>query len=480
MVLICCIDVVVVGVLFLLAVQGGIERALPFASFVIVLVPFESRLEAGLFILTTQRLVVVTLAALSVAFPGNFKEFSNRKGAPLKWLMGFSVLWCLVSALNSIVPAISFKNLLSLVLDYYLLYFVCWRAFLHTNTIHRVFRGIVAALGISSVLGAVEVYRHWSVKSLFPPVTHLFDMGGNLLNVDLERGLRVTSTFGHPILFGLALAVGITLDIYLLTITETLKGKILLWLAILPMFLNIYKTGSRGPWIGCSMAMAILFLLGEPKAKKLVVTIGIITVAVLLIRPGIWETFRGIYANSFRAETSTGSSYEYRYALTDAVVKAVDKNVPRMMWGYGMGSDYDLNLQGTIWGVSKTFLSVDSTWLSMLVGVGYVGLGIFLALFSKPALLAWKDYWRQPKPGRYLSLVLLTCLVTYYFVMVGVALFDQNWYMLWILIAATVVCGRLKPTEAQPAGVASKAPPTHIRPIETDVGDPVLLNRGRG
>src|SRR5579862_4108350 len=358
MLLVYAIDIVVVGVLILLTVRGGLERTLPFAVFAIVLVPGESRLGLGFFDLTSQRVVVLTLTSLYVAFP--YATQPTLKSAMLlKRIMFVSVVWSVVAAANSIIPAASFKSVLSLVLDYYLLVFICWKSITRVETIRNMMTAMVAALGVCCVFGIFEEYRQWSVKSLFPVQTHLFNAGGALL-FDEERGLRVTSTFGHAILFGAALAIGITIALYLLSVAKRFGQKFFLWTSILLMFLNIYKTVSRGPWLGLMIALALLLLLGEVTLKKQVLIVAAIAVTVLVARPGIWDTVKGIYANSSDTNTTTGSSYEYRYGLTQAALRAVDKDFTRMAWGYGQGSAYNLGLQGEMGGVPHTFLSCDS------------------------------------------------------------------------------------------------------------------------
>ncbi|HEV2402219.1 MAG TPA: O-antigen ligase family protein [Candidatus Sulfotelmatobacter sp.] len=447
--LICFINVMVVAGLIFFTIRGGLERALPFALFAVVLAPGECRIGMGLFDLTTQRVVVLTLAALFLSFPVETKGSLRGRTVPFKWIMLVSIVWSVVAAVNSIVPIASFKSVLSLVLDYYLLYLICWKSITRVETIRNIMTAMVAALGVCCVFGILEEYRQWSVKSLFPIQIHLFNAGGVLL-FDDERGLRITSTFGHAILFGAALAIGIPIALYLLSVAKRFWERVFLWISILLMSLNIYKTVSRGPWLGLTIALVLLLLLGQGKLKKQVLIVGAIAITVLVARPGIWGTVKGIYANSSDTNTTTGSSYEYRYGLTRAAIRAVGKDFSRMAWGYGQGSAYYLGLQGEMGGVPHTFLSCDSTWVGLLLDSGYIGLAIFATLFVKAAFVTWRNSRRKSTIDRNLSVVLFINLITYYFIMTSVALFDQNWYILWMLIAAALVHGRLKRSSRMP------------------------------
>src|SRR2546422_10953800 len=65
MALIYLIDFAAIALLVAVAFYKGVEQALPFLAFFMVLIPNESKIPLpGLFDLTTQRLVLVTVTAL--------------------------------------------------------------------------------------------------------------------------------------------------------------------------------------------------------------------------------------------------------------------------------------------------------------------------------------------------------------------------------------------------------------------------------
>jgi O-antigen ligase len=274
----------------------------------------------------------------------------------------------------------------------------------------------------------------------FPTVAHSFE---SAVGVASGRDSRIASTFAHPILFGAGLTMGIVLAIYLIMITKTTGKKSVLWCGLLLMFLCIYKTSSRGPWLGLILSLGLLCLWGNRVVRRYLSVIAILTVAVLVIRPGVWETIANIYGATFNPDSPLGTSYEYRYVLRDLATKAVSKDLTRSLWGYGMESFSYLNLQGKLYGQPYTFLSCDSAWLELMVETGYVGLAIISLILFLPLWYAWKGV--RDGPDR-IQLYFASAMVSYYFMMLSVAMYGwgQTGYILWMMIAGSLACRRLQ------------------------------------
>ena len=433
MALVIIIDLIVIIGLCRLALKSGLEAALPFASFMLVLVPIESSIPLGLFELTTQRLIVGLLLGLYLT-GNNITERQVRLPMPLKVLILLHVSWCILSTADSVVPLMSVKKAVSVIFEYYALYFIYWKSISRTETVHKILLAIVFAVIVCSVFGAFEAYGASNALAFFPKAGHHFDMLS-----ETDREIRVQSTFDHPILFGAALAMAITIALYLVTAVQKRWQVGLLWFGILLMFLNIYKTSSRGPWLDVMLGCVLLVIFARGKIRKNILIIGVLALAAMAIRPGIWATVKGIYDNSFNMNTSTGTSYEYRYALQHAVTSRLLLSPSRALWGYGMESFYDLQIEDDFLGKPHLFLSCDSSWAELMIETGFVGLGIIILILLKPAWRALRDYQILPAPDRYLSLMLLVNLLIFYFQMYSVGMYSwgQNGYMLWILIAIT-------------------------------------------
>lgn len=451
MTLILTIDILVVLTLCGIVLMRGLEAALPFVAFVLVLAPEQSRIVLpGLFDLTTQRIVVFALLILYLTFHRNRDRTMRVAEMPLVLLILAQLTWAVLSTCNSVVPLLSLKKLLSQTLEYYLLYYIYVRTITRTQTVHRILHAMVSSIIVCSAFGAIQAYTGWAVTDLFPLVI------GRFSYLDWEktaRGLRVWSTFPHPILFGASIAVIIPMALYLLATAKGSLRKVWLWAGIFLMFLSIYKTSSRGPWLALILGSAILFVFGLPRVRKYLVVLALISMTVLIARPGVWETIADYYVQTLSPRSPLGKSYEYRYALRRVAQSAIDQHVSRALWGYGMESFFYLHLQANFEGRPYTYLSCDSTWVLFMVETGYVGLLLMILLLFKPTWIAWSSYKQIPGPTRYTSLAILIGLGTYYFSMISVDMYSwgQDGYMLWVLIALAVAFARLKRMEASQA-----------------------------
>jgi hypothetical protein len=442
MTLIIAIDIIVVGALVGIALTKGFEDALPLTAFLLMLFPNESQIHLpGLFDLTSQRLLIVVLVVLYVVIGKPQKRL-----LPLKYLALLLMAWMLLSSANSVVPAVSFKTTLSQFFDFFVLYYIYAKTISKTETVHKILFAFVAAMFVCSIFGFFERYNGWSVISLFPPLSSRF---ANLAGMS-DRGIRVQSTFGHPILFGAALAMAIPMGLYLLTVVATTARKVFLWAAILLMFQNIYQTGSRGPWMAVALSAALLLALGRGALRKYLTIIALLTVTVLVARPGVWDTIRDLYGETLSPDTPQGESYEWRYVLFSIAQRELSKDFGRSLWGYGPESFYYLGLttQAQVDGEEHTVKveSCDSAVVEIMMDTGYIGFLLVAALLLKAAFVTFRNFLKMARPSNSVCLVFFVNLCAFCFLMTNVELWGwgQQSYMLWILIALIMVYPRLQ------------------------------------
>jgi hypothetical protein len=441
MILVIFFDLIVVCWLCATAARKGLEETLPVAAFLLMLFPGESQIHIpGVFDLTTQRIVVITLIAL---YSTKREAGGVLKGAtPLRYLMSLVVIWMLIASANSVVPDVSFKSTLSQCFDYFVPYYIFIRTISKAETVHKILFAFVSSMFVCSVFGAVELYLGWNVTSIFPPVSHRFDA---LAGGDLDRGIRVQSTFAHAILFGSALAMAIPMALCLLDTVKSSGRKLFLWSSILLMVLCIYKTASRGPWMALALSLGLLLVFGPGWLRKKLMVIGLLTAFVLVARPGVWRTIADLYIETMDPSTAQGESYQWRYALLDVAKEELAKNTGRSLWGYGPESFYYL-------GITTEFLtngemhtvkveSCDSAIVELMMDTGYVGLFLMAVLLLKASLIAFGQYFKISSPANVLSLLFLVNIAAYCFLMTNVELFGwgQQSYMLWIIIALAMV-----------------------------------------
>ena len=422
--------VLALAVLCRIALTRGLESALPTAAFMLVLLPIECKLSLGFADLTVHRLIVIVLWVIYLT---RGKQKSGKSSLPMKGLILAHISWCLVSTAFAIDPTASFKKLLSIGFEYNLLYFIYFKVISQKETIYKILRAMVLALVVCCIFGFFETYWGWSVLSLFPTVIHRFDG-----DVDVGGELRITSTFDHAILYGAALAMACVIALHLLTLVRRPGQKTMLWIAICLMIFNLYKTGSRGPWLDMIFGGVLLCLIGGKGPRKSLAAIAVLACAVMIIRPGVKDTIVGLYDNTMDTDNAKGASYEYRYALQGAAYKAVTRSFERSILGYGLESFYDAGVEGPFLGEEHhRFRSADDSWVEMMIETGFVGLFLIVTILLKPFFFSLKEFRRLRPPDRYLCSTLLILMFIFYFQMYSVGMYGwgQNGYMLWMLIA---------------------------------------------
>jgi len=418
-----------------LASRRGLENTLPVFAFWVVLMPLESRLVVpGIGDFNTMRVALLTLLILYLRH----------------------VSWALLSTLYSLSVVTSIKQLVSQVVEYYLLYFLFIRIITRLETLYKVVYAMAIAMTVCSSFSLLEAYANWSILRIFPANLWITYNGGlDPLYIEWGRGLRVRSTFPHPILFGDALAMCIPLTLYLLSVWKVKWQRNVLWLSLALMFWAIYKTSSRGPWIATGLCSFLLFFLINSRIRKYLTVFAIAGLIVVVSRPGIQQTIEGLYDSTTDSASPVGASYLYRDALMQAIKLAVAHDTTRTLLGYGLGTFREIGLDITFLDVTQRWYTCDDNWAAFLYETGYVGLLIIGVLLASPLWIAFRSYRQLPKPENQLSGVLLIALLGFGFLLMSVAGYSwgQQGYMAWILISLVVCHSTLGEQKAAPVEV---------------------------
>jgi hypothetical protein len=442
MITIVCLQLLIIVILVRVS-RHRLEDALPALCFFLVLMPLEARLVVpGVFDLTTMRICLLTLLVLYVSRWNT----SPSAPVPLKSLIILHAGCVLCSTFYSISVATSVKQLLSQVLEYYLLYYILVKTISEVRTLYKIMFAMTMAMGICCLFALLEAYASWSILRVFPSNLWITYNGGlDPLYIEWGRGLRVRSTFPHPILFGDALAMTIPISLYLLSIWENAWQRKLLWLVTILMFWSIYKTSSRGPWIATIIASVLLFILVRNRVRKYIAVLAIASLIVLACLPGIRQTISGLYESSTDSTSPVGSSYLYRDVLSSTVSRAVSAEPGRALLGYGLGTFREKGLEITFLNVTQRWYTCDDNWALFLYETGYVGTVLISLLLFAPLYFAIRTYWRLPCPDNGLDGVLFVSLSGFYFLLLSVAGYSwgQQGYMGWILISLIVSHSRV-------------------------------------
>jgi O-Antigen ligase len=453
MILVLFIDLVVV-ISLIVASRRRLQDALPLFCFFLVVMPFESRFVVpGIVDVSTERVALITLLVLFL-----FRRRRNSVGPiPLKRMIYVHIGWALCSTLYSLSVVTSVKQLIAQVLEYYLLYYIFFKTISEVQTVYRMVYAMAIAMAVCSVFGMFEAYGSWSILQLFPSNLWITYDRMDPLYIEWGRGLRVRSTFPHPILFGDALAMCIPLTLYLLSIWRRGWQRGLLWLSVVLMFWAVYKTSSRGPWIALGISCVLLFVLANNRVRKYVTVLGLLSIVLIASRPGIWQTIEGLYQSTQDSSSPVGTSYEYRHALLVAVGTAVAKDPGRTLLGYGLGTFRELGLEINFLHVVQRWYTCDNNWAAFLYETGYVGLLIIALLLLQPLFMTLASYRRLPRPEKYFSGVLFIVLAGFYFMLFSVAGYSwgQQGFFAWILISLAVVYPRVAMRKRQGAAASN-------------------------
>jgi O-antigen ligase len=440
MTLIILLDLIVIVSLVWVG-RRRLEDALPLFSAIIVLFPIDSKLVLpGLFDVSTERVALITLLGMFVTQ----RQKRTHVPIPLIGLMLLHFGWMICSTLVSLSVITSVKQVLAQVVEYYLLYYLFLRVISSGKTAYRIIYAIVLALGICCVFSLLEAYQSWSILRIFPAENWTtYDSRQDPLYLEIGRGMRLRSTFPHPILFGDALSMGITLTIFLLGSWKRGAQRTILWVILALMCWTIYKTASRGPWLAAG-ASAVLLLFMIPRVKRYVVLGLALVPIVFIVRPGVWESVSSLYSSTLDPNSLAGASYQFRHDLNDAVISAVAQSPKRMVLGYGLGTFRELGLDIEHRGEIHHWITCDNHWILFLYETGYVGFALIVTLLFRALYLVLKDYLRLPRAARTFSGVLFITIAAYYFLLLSVAGYNwgQQGFMAWILIAVALAYPR--------------------------------------
>ena len=415
-----------------------LEGALPWFCFFLVLMPLEAKVVIpGLFDVNTMRVSLLTLLCLY----WKKRKRLNREPIPFRGMMFVHIAWAVLSCMYSLAVTTSFKQLLAQLLEFYLMYYLLVRIISSVTTIHKMLYAMMMAIAICCVLGLFEPYANWSVLRIFPSQNWITYNGGlDPLYSELGRGIRVRSTFPHPILFGDALAMSIPLALYLISIWPKGRQRSFLWVSLILMFWAIYKTESRGPWLATAMCSLMLFLMVKKRVRRYLIILAALSGIAVLSRPGILDTINALYQATTDPTQPVGTSYLYRHTLSVAIREAVVASPTRALLGYGLGTFRQLGLQITFLDQTRLWYTCDDNWSLFLYETGYVGLILIGALLFSAALYALRTRWMFRGGEGAMSGVFFVCLAGFYFLMLSVAAYSwgQQGYMSWILISLAV------------------------------------------
>lgn len=302
------------------------------------------------------------------------------------------------------------------------------------NTIHAAIKGIVIATIIIAILGFIEKY------TLYSPIDFLASR--NISRFETRKLTSVFSTFSHPIHFGVALAMGWPMCMYMLDKTNLKIKKYMIWFSLLLLYAGLYFSDSRGPWIGFLLAVLVFFLLRYPLIKLKMAPIFFIALFIIFARPGVYDSIAGLVSASFDRDSREGGSVAYRFDLYNKAIDEISKSYDRFLIGYGADAHHSMDLSGEIsYGTRgiRSFWSWDSEFAIILLESGIIGFILYFILYLTIYLYFIKFLKIVDQEKKKLIIAILASISVFIFMMTNVAIFSPSLHFLfWSVVAIGV------------------------------------------
>ncbi|XAS77955.1 O-antigen ligase family protein [Dermatophilaceae bacterium Sec6.4] len=195
---------------------------------------------------------------------------------------------------------------------------------------------------------------------------------------------RPAGTATHPLEFGLAISVLLPIVLFVAFDPET-GGRIRRWFPVSALCLAIPISISRSAIIATAVVLVIIFPIWSRRARYAALAGGCALLGgMYLVLPKFFGAIQGLFVG-----LSNNASISSR---TDSYSMAWEFIVRSPVVGRGLGtfnSDYRI---------------LDNQYLGLIIGVGVLGAGIFVALYLVGAWCAWRvSYLAADEPMRNLA-----------------------------------------------------------------------------
>jgi O-antigen ligase len=254
------------------------------------------------------------------------------------------------------------------VMDYFLPYFAASRVIKNFDQLTKAMIALVIGCMLAGAIGFFEFTNAWLLYNPLPSAMGVsWDMG-----IYLARGdnLRALSSLGHSLVLGFYMMIGFG---FYLFIGKYIKNK-LLWLISLGFLIaGLISPLSRGPWLGSAVLLLTFIAFGPKTFKRFSIAIfaAIITIQSLYWIPGGEKVLNLL---PFIGEVDK-FNIEYRELLLEKSILVIKQ--------YPLFGVFDAKIlpemQELVQG--QGFIDVVNSYLGIALGMGLVGLGLFIGIF---------------------------------------------------------------------------------------------------
>lgn len=253
--------------------------------------------------------------------------------------------------------------------DYFLPYYAASRAIKDFEQLKKVMVAFIFACLLVGVIGVFEFSRAWLLYNALTATLHVdWDMGSYLGRGD---SLRAVASLGHSLALGFIMMVGLG---FYLFIARSIKSKILRLTGLGLIIAGLISPLSRGPWIGTAILLLVFIAFG-PKIIKRFSLLGIS--AIIAIQSLYWIPGgeKVINLMPFVGEVDK-SNIEYREKLIDKSFLIIQKYPLFGVFDVRQLPEMEDMVQG------QGIIDIVNTYLGVMLGMGLVGLSLFLGFFA--------------------------------------------------------------------------------------------------
>lgn len=213
-------------------------------------------------------------------------------------------------------------------------------------------------------------------------------------NVSIESSLRYPGYFQDPQKF--AQFLSLTSFFFLIKTNKPSRSNLKNYLFFLAVIIAMFLTGARAAFLGLCVGLAIVFLVGETKYRKVAI-IGALAGYIIV-------TIFSQYFPIFNREESYGESYEFRNQIWKEAVGIFNKN-PFLGIGIGNYQSYvEVHAPDQFWYLADDeimyFDHPESGYLKMLTEYGLFGFILICSFIIIPVYSALKRYFNNRTDSR--------------------------------------------------------------------------------
>lgn len=255
-----------------------------------------------------------------------------------------------------------------LTIDLLIPYLVVSRVLRGPDDIRTVLGPLVAALAFGGLINIFETARHWNVYVQL--ITNVTGMG--FATADRAGLLRAFGPLDRPSQSAFALATGIGM---LWALSPFAAGKIRLLVLLGALGLGLILTFSRGSWVAAAFIATGYLATTNFKTFVKVVAGSVVVALPLMLLPITQEIIR-ILPFVGEQGTQAADTVAYRQELFDAAVYVANQSP------FFGSTTYEQHPVLDRLRLADGLLDLVNHYVILLLSVGYVGLGCFLAIFA--------------------------------------------------------------------------------------------------